>query len=88
MARSWFNYIKTTPTDRLIASNYSAIPFNGNPSCNPIFADNICAVLATVSITQPVLTFNLQFYLNAAAVNLIAEPFGIGIKKYVYVKAQ
>lgn len=83
MARSWFYYLKTTPTDRLIASNYVAIA--GTPLC-PGTPVNICAVFATVSGTQPVLTANLQAYLNAAGVPpYLPQPQG---PKYVLTRAQ
>ena len=86
MARSWFQYNKTTPDDRTIASNYSAL--NGNPSCTAVPV-NICAVLATLSATQPILTINLRSYLNAAAVSPFeAQPIGTGVKKYVYTRGQ
>ena len=88
MARAWFFYTKTDAAERLIASNYSATV--DNPTCpqpNPV---NICAVLATISATQPVLTSNLQAYLNAACIFAPCndQPVGAGVKKYVLVRAQ
>ena len=88
MARSWFNYTKTDFGECFIASSYSAIM--GEPNCplpNPV---NICAILATVSITQPVLTLSLRVYLAAAIVSIPVsnQPVGPGVKKYVLVKAQ
>ncbi|WP_442587837.1 hypothetical protein ACSBL2_17465 [Pedobacter sp. AW31-3R] len=87
MAKSWFHYNKSTPKDKLIASNYSAIP--GQPSCcsdNPV---NICAVYAGISSTQPIITPNLKSYLKAAAVFPYEnQPTGNDVKKYVYTRSQ
>lgn len=94
MARSWFMYIKTTPIDRLVASNYVATPgkpnycCTANPipgqSCNP---NNICAVYATISATQPILTARLQSYLIAAGISPYnPQPTGLTVKKYVYTR--
>lgn len=83
MARSWFVYILTTPTDRLISSNYVAIP--NDPSCLGT-PNNVCAVYATVSSTQPVLTTNLNTYLTAAGISPFqAQPAG-NVKRYVYTR--
>ncbi|WP_442587856.1 hypothetical protein ACSBL2_17575 [Pedobacter sp. AW31-3R] len=79
MASSWFTYNKNTPIDRLVGSNYTAVM--GNPDCptpNPV---NICAVFATISATQPVLTPNLISYLNAASVYPhLNQPTGAAAK--------
>ena len=87
MARSWFYYTNNDPAYANIASNYSATM--GNPVCSLPNPTNICAVLATVSITQPVLTLRLQTYLLSAVLPPMRDqPSGSGLKKYVYVKAQ
>lgn len=86
MARSWFTYNKTTPTDRLIGSNYVAIM--GTPDCAKPDPVNICAVFATVSATQPVLTPNLISYLNAAAVYPHNDQPVAGATKFVLTRKQ
>ena len=88
MARAWFFYTKTNPNDACVASNYST---SGDlQNCSPINAINICAVFATVSGTQPVITTNLCSYLNAACAwtPCSDQPAGLAVKKYVLVRPQ
>ncbi|WP_442587854.1 hypothetical protein ACSBL2_17565 [Pedobacter sp. AW31-3R] len=86
MARYWFTYIKTTPTDRLVSSNYVALV--SFPGCSPVNPVNICAIFATLSVTQPVLTANLMGYLTGGGTPPYQnQPVGFP-KKYVYTRPQ
>lgn len=85
MARAWFQYILCTPTDPeiYISSNYVRV---GEPYC-PKPANSICAVYATVSLTQPILTPNLVTYLDDASIFPFADQPVFSSRKYVLTKA-
>lgn len=86
MARSWFCYNNSTPADRLTSSNYTAVPSLAFCGCGG-FPNNICAVYATISSTQPVITLRLREYLVAGGVfPFLPQPILPGTKKYVYTR--
>lgn len=84
MARAWFQYILciSSEPEIHISSNYVRV---GVPFC-PKPANNICAIYATVALTQPIITPNIGTYLSSGSVFPYADQPIVGSRKYVLTK--
>lgn len=81
MARSWYSY--GAGDVRVASSYYLSL---AKPTC--VNGPNICAIYAFGLSEQPLdpLSANLQRYINAASIIKIAQPQGLGVKRYIYLR--
>jgi hypothetical protein len=87
MSRRWYSYIGAAGGE-LTAGNY--LPTDLKPTCMEGSA-NICAIYALsdpprYGLTPVPFSINLVRYIATAKATNLAQPVGIGVKKYIYTQ--
>jgi len=84
MSRVWYSYVGATGGE-VTAANY--LPIDLKPTCLE-GSFNICAIYARTDpnygLTPVPFSLNLIRYIAAAKATGLAQPIGMGVKKYIY----